>query len=89
MMGVDPAKMYGAIRAVGVEHFTLSSDAGDPLFPNSVEAMRQLSGYMVAFGMGAEEIETMCVRNPAKLVGLDPDEVVREVKARSAVPAYA
>ncbi|HTI88251.1 MAG TPA: DUF6282 family protein [Alphaproteobacteria bacterium] len=89
MMGVDPAKMYGAIRAVGVEHFTLSSDAGDPLFPNSVEAMRQLSSYMIAFGMNADEIETMCIRNPAKLVGLDPDEVVCAVKARSAIPAYA
>ncbi len=84
MMGVDPARMYGAIRAVGVEHFTLSSDAGDPLFPNSVEAMRQLSGYMAAFGMSAEEIEVMCVRNPARLVGLDPDAMVRRARAPAA-----
>jgi len=40
MLGVDPGKMYAAIRTVGVEHFTLSSDAGDTVFPNSVEAMR-------------------------------------------------
>jgi len=87
MLGVDPGKMYEAIRKVGVEHFTLSSDAGDTLFPNSVEAMRQISGYMIAFGMNADEIETMCVRNPAKLVGLDPDIVVREVKERAAAAA--
>jgi hypothetical protein len=66
-----------------VEYFTLSSDAGDPLFPNSVEAMHQLSGYMIAFGMKTDEIELMCTRNPAKLVGLDPDAVVRQVKERS------
>ena len=37
LLGVDPFRMYQAIRAVGVEHVTLSSDAGEPLFPNSVE----------------------------------------------------
>jgi hypothetical protein len=87
MMGVDPAKMYAAIRKVGVAHFTLSSDAGDTVFPNSVEAMRQLSGYMIAFGMSEAEIEMICVRNPAKLVGLDPDKVVREIEERSAMAA--
>jgi len=89
MLGVDPGKMYAAIRKVGVEHFTLSSDAGDPLFPNSVEAMREVAGYMQAFGMNADEIETMCIRNPAKLVGLDPDVVVSEVKARAAAEGAA
>jgi len=87
MLGVDPAKMYGAIREVGVEHFTLSSDAGDPLFPNSVEALRELSGYMIAFGMSQEEIDLMCIRNPAKLVGLDPDAVVAEVNGQKAAVA--
>jgi hypothetical protein len=87
MMGVDPAKMYGAIRKVGVAHFTLSSDAGDTLFPNSVEAMRQISSYMIAFGMKPEEIEVLCIRNPARLVGLDPDKVVSQVRQRAAAAA--
>ena len=43
LLGVDPAKMYAAIRAVGVEHCSLSSDAGEPLFPHSVECMRLIS----------------------------------------------
>jgi hypothetical protein len=38
-VGVDPALMYEAVRAIGVEHTILSSDAGEPLFPNSVEYM--------------------------------------------------
>lgn len=70
LLGIDPKEMYEAIRAVGVEHFTLSSDAGEPLFPNSVESMRLIRGYMQAFGMNEAELETMCVGNPAKIVGL-------------------
>jgi hypothetical protein len=77
MLGVDPGKMYEAIRKVGVEHFTLSSDAGDTVFPNSVESMRQISGYMSAFGLTQEEIETVCMKNPAFIVRADPAEAVR------------
>ena len=71
MMGIDPGKMYEAIRTVGVEHFTLSSDAGDPLFPNSVECMRMIAGYMTAYGCTQDEIEILVTRNPAKVVGLE------------------
>jgi hypothetical protein len=70
LLGVDPAKMYAAIRAVGVEHCTLSSDAGEPLFPHSVECMRLISGYMAAFGMSAPELHTMCAANPERLLGV-------------------
>ena len=76
MLGVDPARMYEAIRKVGVQHFMLSSDAGDPLFPNSVEAMRQVSGYMRAFGLSQNEVETICIVNPAKLLGEPPEEAL-------------
>ena len=41
LLGVDPFDMYKAIRSIGVEHVTLSSDCGEPLFPNSVERMRR------------------------------------------------
>ena len=77
MLGVDPGKMYEAIRTVGVEHFTLSSDAGDTVFPNSVESMRQISGYMQAFGITREEIETLCMANPCFLLGVDPAEALQ------------
>jgi len=71
LLGVDPQIMYNTIREVGVEHFTLSSDAGEPLFPDSVEAMRLVRGYMEAFGLNQDELYTVCTRNPAKVVGLD------------------
>jgi hypothetical protein len=71
LLGVDPQIMYNTIREVGVEHFTLSSDAGEPLFPDSVEAMRLVRGYMEAFGLNQDELYTVCTRNPAKVVGLE------------------
>lgn len=69
LLGVDPAKMYAAIREVGVGHFTLSSDAGEPLFPNSVEAMRLVRGYMEAFGLTQDELYQTCTVNPARVIG--------------------
>jgi hypothetical protein len=70
LLGVDPQIMYNTIRDVGPEHFTLSSDAGEPLFPDSVEAMRLVRGYMEAFGLTKDELYTVCTKNPAKVVGL-------------------
>lgn len=73
LLGVDPQIMYNTIRSVGPEHFTLSSDAGEPLFPDSVEALRLVRSYMEAFGLTQEELYTVCTRNPAKVVGLALD----------------
>jgi hypothetical protein len=71
LLGIDPANMYKAIRTVGPGRCTLSSDAGEPLFPNSVESLRLLRGYMSAFGCTAAELHTMSSANPAFIVGLD------------------
>ena len=70
LLGVDPFRMYQAIRSVGVEHVTLSSDAGEPLFPNSVEAMRLIRAYMRGFGLSDEEVKQVSVDNPASVMGL-------------------
>jgi len=69
LLGVDPKRMYDAIRAVGVEHVTLSSDAGEPLFPNSVECMRLMRNYMAAFGLDDAELRMVLVENTARIVG--------------------
>ena len=71
LMGVDPQAMYEAIRAVGTDRCTLSSDAGEPLFPNSVEAMRLIIAYMRAFGLSDAEIEQVAVTNPRYLVSAE------------------
>jgi hypothetical protein len=69
LLGVDPARMYEAIRAIGPEQVTLSSDAGEPLFPNSVECMRMMRAYMGAFGLTPEEVHQVSVANPAQILG--------------------
>jgi Family of unknown function (DUF6282) len=70
LLGIDPASMYKAIRTIGPERCTLSSDAGEPLFPNSVESLRLLRNHMAAFGCTSDEINTMCTLNPSFIVGL-------------------
>lgn len=72
LLGVDPFDMYKAIRSIGVEHVTLSSDCGEPLFPNSVDGMRQMRAYMEAFGLNKAELKTVCCDNPARIVGVPP-----------------
>jgi hypothetical protein len=81
LLGIDPANMYKAIRTVGPEHCTLSSDAGEPLFPNSVESLRLLRGYMAAFGCTADEIYTMCTLNPSFIVGFNLSTTQRAAAA--------
>jgi hypothetical protein len=70
LLGVDPARMYHAIRSIGTTRVTISTDAGEPLFPNSIECMRLIRGHMRAFGLSDDEIEEISVTNPAKIVGL-------------------
>src|SRR4029434_224433 len=45
LLGVDPQIMYNTIREVGPEHFTLSSDAGEPLIRDSVVATPLVHRY--------------------------------------------
>ena len=68
-LGIDPGRMVDAICAVGPAHCTLSSDAGDALFPHSVECMRLMRAYMSAYGMTDAEVEEMSCTNPARILG--------------------
>jgi hypothetical protein len=70
LLGIDPARMYHAVRSIGTSHVTISTDAGEPLFPNSIECMRLIRGHMRAFGLTEDEIREISVTNPAKIVGL-------------------
>jgi hypothetical protein len=69
LLGVDPNRMYEAIRAIGVEHVTLSSDCGEPLFPNSVEGLRLVLTHMRAFGLTAAEMREVSRTNPESILG--------------------
>jgi hypothetical protein len=68
LLGVNPADMCRTIQALGTGHAILSSDAGEPLFPNTVEALRLLRAHMRAFGLTADEVHETSAINPGKLL---------------------
>jgi uncharacterized protein DUF6282 len=68
LLGVDPAVMCSTIQELGTEFVTLSSDAGEPLFPNTVEALRLLRAHMAAFGLTDAQLHEVSSVNPAKLL---------------------
>ncbi len=70
MLGVDPFDMYTAIREVGCDRVTLSSDAGEALFPDSVECMRLMRTMMGAYGLNDAELDTVTITNPKFVLGL-------------------
>jgi hypothetical protein len=59
LLGVDTQDMIAAIRAVGPEHFMLSSDAGIPILPPTVEAYRLLAAMLRAYGMTESEMRQL------------------------------
>jgi len=66
-----PTTSYTAIRAIGVEHAILSSDAGEPLFPDSVECMHLMRGYMRGFGLNEAELYRVTVTDPQAIVAMN------------------
>jgi hypothetical protein len=71
LLGVDPKDMMDTIAAIGPEHFTLSSDGGNPLLPGAVEALDTLVRYARAYGISEEGIRLMTVDNPRRILGSD------------------
>ena len=70
LLGVDPQDMVAAIRAVGPEFFMLSSDAGIPLLPDTVEAYRLLAATLRGYGMTDEEMRQLMHGSAAEIVRL-------------------
>jgi hypothetical protein len=69
LLGVNPADMCATIQQLGTGHVTLSSDAGEPLFPHTVEAMRLVIAHMRAFGLTEEQTHEVSAVNPGTLLG--------------------
>jgi hypothetical protein len=70
LLGVDPKDMMDTIKAIGPEHFTLSSDGGNPLLPGAVDALGTLVRYARAYGMSEADLHQMTVINPQRVLGL-------------------
>jgi len=70
LLGTDPQDMVEAIRTIGPEHFMLSSDAGIPLLPPTVEAYRLLAATLRAYGMTEPEMRTLMTASALETVSL-------------------
>jgi Family of unknown function (DUF6282) len=70
LLGVDPQDMVAAIRAIGPEHFMLSSDAGIPLLPETVEAYRLLAATLRGYGMTEPEMRQLMTGSAQETVSL-------------------
>jgi hypothetical protein len=69
--GVAVSVAADAIRAVGAEHFVLTSDLGQAGNPSHADGMRAFIAALVSVGVTDREVETMTRGNPARLLGLD------------------
>jgi hypothetical protein len=69
--GHDPMleRNVAAIRAVGAASTVLSSDLGQPDNPSWPEGYLNYLGALEGAGLSAAEMDLMCRRNPAKLLG--------------------
>jgi len=70
LLGVDTQDMVAAIRAIGPEHFMLSSDAGIPILPPTVEAYRLLAATLRAYGMTEPEMKQLMTGSAEQIVTL-------------------
>jgi hypothetical protein len=70
LLGVDPEDMMTAVKKLGAEHFTFSSDGGNPLLPGAVDSLTTLVRYGRAYGLTDEELRLVTSENPRKVLGL-------------------
>ena len=63
--------MVKSIRELGPEHCVLGTDFGQPQHPAPAEGLRMFIQMLLDQGITPEEIQTMVVKNPARLLGLD------------------
>jgi hypothetical protein len=77
MLGVDPQDMVAAIEAVGPAHCVLSSDAGDPILPHTVESMRLMLALLSSYGLSASAVHQLAVENPSRLLNLPEQSASR------------
>ncbi|MFC1982799.1 DUF6282 family protein [Chloroflexota bacterium] len=63
-----------SIKEVGARHFIISTDAISAWNPPAPEVMRMFIGSLLNLGISEEDIRKMAHENPAKLLGLPPEE---------------
>jgi hypothetical protein len=67
---VSIAEMAAAIKAIGAEHFVLSSDLGQTGNPAHPDGYKNLVTGLAAEGISEAELQLMMAETPARLLGL-------------------
>ena len=73
LMPIDdltPADVAAYIRGVGAAHTIMTTDLGQKARMSSGEGMALFASLMAAEGISQEDLQTMMVDNPRKLLGL-------------------
>lgn len=69
--GIPTSVYVQAIRAIGIDHAILSGDFGQAVNPVHTEGWKIYLDVMRKAGFTQAELDTMCKRNPAQLLGLE------------------
>jgi hypothetical protein len=64
-------EIFDAMRVIGPEHYILASDSGFHVAPRPAEAMRVFAALLLGIGFSEQEVRTMAVDNPRRLLRLD------------------
>ena len=70
--GLDPATIADAVRHVGSSRCIMATDFGQKHNPAPSTGMRMFVKNMLEQGLSMEDVHTMCIKNPSKLLGNSP-----------------
>ena len=64
--------MKDAIDAVGADRSIIATDSGQPFSPKTPDMFRMYAQDLHEKGISLEDIATMAIKNPARLLGIKP-----------------
>jgi hypothetical protein len=69
---VTSEQMVAAIEAVGPDNSIIATDSGQPFSPKTPDMFRSFAQVLHEKGVALGDIWKMAIRNPARLLGLEP-----------------
>ncbi len=69
---VTSEQMIAAIEAVGADNAVIATDSGQPFSPKTPDMFRSFAQVLHEKGVALDDIWKMAIRNPARLLGLEP-----------------
>ena len=69
---VTSDQMKDAIEAVGPDRAIIATDSGQPFSPKTPDMFRMFAQVLFEKGIALEDLATMAIKNPAKLLNIKP-----------------